>query len=556
MNRSVGATLVVAQNNATQNNATQNNATQNTDFSLVESQFSSLADKLRREREAQPAEPWQGKEATATAKAKRLKAVEDFWQFDRIYFGEELYSDGYSKPAPFHKEMVNNSGKPGVQIILGARKHGKTAIAKKYAVWRILTGLTTFGGTLSQTRDTSSNILYDIADLLALPKIQADFETNFIELNAHQFTVRANPRVRPDSRPHESRFTAFSEGVSVRGATRLFSRPQWILCDDLETRQSPMGRHHTEERIKIIREAYQSMARKGTLCILGNAFDERCALHILRKEHEQGILPAHWYVHIYPAWAHTENEHGYPMWKSRFPAKTETELRTMLGVAGEDEWQADFQMNPVPPDGFIFSRRELRPVAIPHNAKGVIYCDPNLAKKGKGDSTAIIALLYAPDTQEYIIADCICRSYSDSGKLLSDILRMKSRLREHIRGIAFDGHVTQESVWTNNIRNWCALNQEPFPRVHYRRYNTDELAKNCSSAWNDNQITVAETLPGNDDFKRTLLQIFAFSGKKSNRADDAPDALICAFEFLHENKLARRAGANTHPVAVRDFFTF
>jgi hypothetical protein len=516
-------------------------------FSIIESQFSALAEKLRRERETQPAQAWQENQNTDKAKSKRLRDAEDFWKFDRLYFGEEMYSDGYSKPADFHREMTNNIGNRGVQIILGARKHGKTAIAKKFAVWRVLMGMTTFGGTLSQTRDTSSNILYDIADLLSLPKIQADFETDFIELNAHQFTVR----VRHSNNLHESRFMAFSEGVSVRGATRLFSRPQWILCDDLETRQSPMSRRHAEERIKIIREAYQSMARKGTLAILGNAFDERCALHILRKEYEENLLPREWQAHVYPAW-----DGNAPLWKSRFPAKTEAELRIMLGAADEDEWQADFQMNPIPPDGFIFARRELVRTAIPSDARGIIYCDPNLAKKGKGDTTAVVALLYAPETHQYIIADIICRSYSDSNKLLNDILRMKSRLHGRINSIAFDGHVSQESVWTNNIRLWCAVHGEPFPRVQYKRYYVDDIAKNASGAWNDGQILIADETVNTAELQKALLQIFAFSGKKADRRDDAPDALICAFEFLHENKIARRAGAYIQTSAIRDFYSF
>lgn len=434
---------------------------------------------------------------------ERLRlALKDFWQFDQIYFTKEMYSDGYSAPSRFHKEIIRIASCPGIQVVLGPRKHGKTATAKKFLVWLLLTGKVNFAGTLSQTLTTSRNILTDIFSLIAdNRRILHDFAPEFDEANQDQltFSVRGIDK--------KIRLMAFSEGRSVRGATRLFDRPQFILCDDLETRQSPLGDEQTNARLRMLSEAFHSLSSDGTILVLGNNFDERCALNKLLNEQKENILPQHIKVYVFQAFD------GKPLWKERFAAKTESELRSLLKVTDQAEWLAEFQQQPAPPDGFIFNRLNPLPTyrELPPDARGVIYCDPNLAKKGRGDSTAIISLLYSPSQDKYFVEPPVCRSFSDSNALLDTVLKMRTN---RTRAIGFDGHVSQESTWTNNVRNWCRINNAPFPAITYCRYNTDELAKNIQGVWNEGRILLPENISQTDDGKRFLTQIFAFAGKK------------------------------------------
>ncbi len=480
--------------------------------------------------------PFEPIEMTLKAKNERLAAGKaDFWAFDKIYFPAEMYSDGYSEPGAFHDKLLAIADTPGVQIILAARKHGKTATFKKYFVWLILTGKIHFGATLSSTLPVSCDILADIAELLHSDRIAYDFKIDFVEENTRQITMRI-PGIRGSSR-----ITAASEGVSVRGKTKMFMRPEFILCDDIETRQSPMGEQQTTARINIISEAFQSMGERGTLLVLGNNFDEKCAMNRLLIEQNEKLLPAHWRVHVFPAW-----DGRKPLWPERFNYRTEATLRKALKAFDEAEWQGDFQQNPVPPDGFIFKRLAPIPTwtVIPTDAKGVVYCDPNLAKRGKGDYTAVVSLLYSPTEDKYYVTNVVCRSFSDSNKLLESV--HKSLSRQH-RALGFDGHVNQESTWTNFVRAYSRKINAPFPTIKYCRYHTDELAKNIQSVWNEGRILLPPDLTDTDDGKRFLTQVIAFSGKRAGLHDDAPDALICAFELLHERKLARRrslAGAN------------
>ena len=101
-----------------------------------------------------------------------------------------------------------------------------------------------------------------------------------------------------------------------------------------------------------------------------------------------------------------------------------------------------------------------------------------------------------------------------------------------------DGNVGQESTWTNNIRHWSRRNKRPFPHVEFRRYRVDLLAKNVEGAWKASRILFKEGVTLTPEGKRAIDQIVTFVGKKKGRKDDAPDALISAFELLHELGMA------------------
>jgi len=512
------------------------------EFSGLNIVMQQFEEEIERKRLLEPAAPFTKSESTEKAKQKRLLLVKnDFWAFDKFYFTKEMYSDGYSEPCQFHRDIVNLCQIPGVNIILGARKHGKTATAKKTLVWLILNKIK-FAATLSSTLPVSRNILSDIAELLHNQRIIFDYGIEFIEENADQITFRLL------GKKGLKRIISLSEGRSARGATFGFARPEFVLCDDIETLQSPLSPEHSEQRIGIIAETYHSMSKSATILVLGNNFDERCALNRLLIEQDEGILDKNWHVYIYPAW-----QNNLPLWQERFPAQTEQELKEMLKCRTGSEWLAEFQQKPAPPDGLIFKRLDKLPIwsNIPEDAKGVIYCDPNLSKKGKGDATAIVSLLYSPANNLYYLSDFICHSFSDSNELLDSIFKMK---HSYHRAIGFDGNVSQESTWTNNVRNWCRIKGIPFPPIQYCKYHTDELAKNIQSIWNEGRILLPENIAYSNDGKRFLSQIFSFQGKKANLADDAPDSLICAFELLHERNLARQSNGNNFISIIKDYF--
>ena len=501
----------------------------------------------------QQLKPWDSKENTEKARQKRLEAAKtSFWAFDRMYFPPAMYEEGYYQPNRMHKSIIAQMNMPGVYINFGPRDHGKTVTAKKGLVWMLMTGRITIGGVYAETLPKAWNILNDINTLIREnERLLSDYKPEFAESNTDQFKFRTTAK----GTISKWRYCAtFSEGRSVRGFTRLFGRPQLLIGDDVETLESSMSNDPVEQRVRKIAETLKSLNEKGTFLILGNDFDRRSALHRLKVEQEQGILAENWHVHSWRAW-----DGKKPLWHTRYKAETEAELMRLLKPKDEADWQANFQQNPIPPEGIMFKRQHYSEWdVLPADMKGVIYCDPNLSKKSRGDTTAIVALMFSPSTFKYYIATARCKSYSDSDILLNDVLRIKS-LFPQATTIGFDGNVTQESTWSNNVRNWCRVNQAPFPRIEYKRYRVDDLAKNLQSAYNEDELLFPLQFAKSEEGAVFLAQFFSFAGKRAAKKDDAPDALISAFELIHERKMVRRRITREnvmHPISITSNYQF
>lgn len=185
--------------------------------------------------------------------------------------------------------------------------------------------------------------------------------------------------------------------------------------------------------------------------------------------------------------------------------------------------------------GTIFSKNHYHEYdVLPQDIKSIVYCDPNLALKSKGDTTSIVCFGYSASFDQYFIVDATLESFSDSNSLLNAVFKMRY---PHTTAIGFDGNVTQESTWTNFVRNWSKLHDEPFPRIEYKRYHVDDLAKNIMLAWAEDKILFPPNFSFSTSGKFFLAQLFSFTNKKAGNPDDAPDSLICAFEFIHERRI-------------------
>ena len=502
----------------------------------------------------QPTEPWPESERGEKKRQARIRnAVKSFWFFDRTYFPAEMYADGYFPPNSMMKAKVRHWNQPGVHIECGPRFHGKTITDKKHMAYELLSNHIQIGGTYSHTMPTSSNILRDIASLIEdNPRIMEDFGVHFAENNAEQIKFR--------TRLHGNwRYcAAFSEGRSVRGFSRLFGRPQKIEGDDIETLTSPLGIEHAKTRIKKVSEAFLSMSDGGVFIWNANNFDELCATNILLDEQKKGILNTHWNVHLYDAWNEQRNR---PLWHERYNAETEEELMQLCRAKDYADWMGNFRQRPIPPDGITFPREHYAEWSLlPDDVRIVLYTDPNLSLYGKGDNTCILAYGYSPSTGCFYVVAVNLQSFSSSNALLDATMRMKGTFpKGHVFRIGFDGNVNQESNWTNNVRNWCLINQQPFPHIEYQKLNVDLFAKNLQAAYSDGKLFFPEGFAETEVGKTALRQFFTFAGKKANNPDDFPDALINAHELICSTGFVRvrRERGNRPPVeSIADTYTF
>lgn len=541
-------------------------------FSLIEYTFEDFKNSVSKQKQLEsltPVTPFSAKEMTKENTRQRIeRSLGSYRVFDKTYFPPAMY-EFYSPPNKMIEDIVNAVRIPGIHLFIGPRKHGKTMTGKKLLLYSPIAALHNITGVYAETLNKSAAVLKDLYTLCQINgRLSYDYNLNFIEANSDSLSFRCNYRTEfnppPDkttSDMHQPRFIAsFSEGRSVKGFTRLFGRPSLLLADDIETLESSFSARAVELRFQKLSEAYHSLNDNGSMIILANDFHVLSVVHRIRLLNEKGLLPGHWYVYVYKAYNHSKSalQKKGVLWNARFKVKTENQLKAILKPASESDWQANYQQNPVPPEGDFFNRKHYAEYqALPDDVRGVIYCDPNLSKKSMGNTTAIVPLLYSPSADVYYLPETVCRSFADSNILLGEVFRMWNSLKVNgtraISAIAFDGNVTQESTWTQHVKNYCRLNSTAFPLIEYKRYRVNELAKNLQAVYTEGRLKFAGGFSLNEDGERFLAQFFSFTGEKNGSEDDAPDALICAFEFIHERKLIRQ---NTQPFKVfKDYYS-
>ncbi|GIV82217.1 MAG: hypothetical protein KatS3mg051_1571 [Anaerolineae bacterium] len=205
-----------------------------------------------------------------------------------------------------------------------------------------------------------------------------------------------------------------------------------------------------------------------------------------------------------------------------------------------------------PVEGLLFRRewyQEWR--ELPPDVRGVVYCDPNLSMRLQGDTTAIVHLLYSVRTGYYYVAEAVCRPFARADELLREVLRM--RRSGLTMAVGFDGHVSQESHWTEHVRAFCRAEGIAFPQIEYCRYNVDALAKSLQLVMSEGRLFFPPGFDRTSEGARFLEQLWAFEGKKAGRKDDAPDALICAMELIAGRRIAAPIRADAVH-AVKDHY--
>lgn len=175
---------------------------------------------------------------------------------------------------------------------------------------------------------------------------------------------------------------------------------------------------------------------------------------------------------------------------------------------------------------------------IPDDVISVLYCDPNLALKSKGDKTAMTVIGFSFSTQLYYILATSLQSYSDPAQLVDTIVEIRAKCPS-IKAIGFDGNVTQESTWFHLLRSVSRQKRVVLPTIDFCKYSTDTLAKNAQLAWARKQIFFPVGFSSQPEHQEYLEQLRTFRTKKDGKPDDAPDSFICGFEFLHSRRFVR-----------------
>lgn len=485
------------------------------------------------------APPFPEKELTEEKKQERLeRSAKDFWYWDKTYFTKGYYDD-YATPGKFHKELVSitDCRDKKAHIIIGSRSVAKTSMLKKKFIYDFLHGKRRNMAAASETLDAPGNFLIDMIYFLTTnERILFDYNLTWFEKSSEKLYAKSAVN------PKGTFVDILSIERSSKGRSRgLFLRYDYIFVTDWENRTSSLTKEAVEKRIDRLNEMRTSLSDDGTMVAEGNNFDPDCAQNQIKKEHDAGILSDNFILHIYPAWDSSRPPKQRSLWYAKYPADSEEELKKLMKPKDDIDWSGDFQQNPQKRSGKIFPDTYYAEWDfIPRDLKSVIYTDPNLSLKQKGDTTASTGLGWSVSTQRFYIFLGRCKSYDSSNDLLFDYLMAMKQWRQlaNIIDTAMDGNVAQEAQWTNNINNFARIHGFPFPPIQFKKYKVDDLVSPVETEWKRNMFLFPPGFSKTEEGKAYLKQLFGFRTKKAKKKDDAPDSLISAYTFLVELGIA------------------
>lgn len=477
-----------------------------------------------------PQEGFTGKQASPVLRNKRIeKALKDFWYFDRTYFPANAHRQGYSKPGILHKALHKTSMTPGIHWHLAHRNLAKSAYGLKLVMWHLLRGQVIWGMLCEDLRKARLMMKAIKFSMYSNPRLTSDFETKIVTDNEDMLVIQSGTTSK------QMIVLPFSLDRNPRGSSVSMDRPDGIFFDDIETSTSSFTAEALEKRLGKLVEALKSLRTGGTMFGVGNNLDPDCLANKLILEKEKGISRDHVHVYPWPDWSGAKTEivpYKGSVWKAAYPARSESEMRTMRAIVDDVE-QSQAQCKPVKASGIIFPKSLYDEYEVlPADACGPAYVDPNLALKGKGDSTAFGAVLFSASTQTYYVYKPHCESYSDPNKLLSDFLEVYDH---RIRRLGMDGNVAQESIWTNFIKGWTREKNRPYPPVEFCRYTTDHHITVAQTIYHNGRLKFPKGFAQTETGRAFLDSFHGFAGKKAGKRDDAPDFLICCLTLGFES---------------------
>jgi len=303
------------------------------------------------------------------------KSLKDFWFFSKTYFPLEKIKD-YAPFGRLHKDIHSFLNIPGVHFVVTDRNFAKTSIALQLRIWQMLRGDVTNYGIFCKTDVPAKKLLYTFLFILTEnPRIKSDFETELISKEEfYVFKSIKNPLIT---------ISTFTLKRSPKGTSIGGKRLDACDMDDLQTADSNFDQDNFENLLDLIDEAYRSCYAGSSSCFyMANSMHPKDAFSRLLKMHEKKLVNVNFHLHPYPAYSKKRNElvrYTGSLWKERYPAKSEKEMKQMLSIGSQHDWMKA-QMTPQLRRGTLFPDANLPTYNLndlPNDAYGPAYCAPN-----------------------------------------------------------------------------------------------------------------------------------------------------------------------------------
>jgi len=273
---------------------------------------------------------------TQDKKIRTAITRESFSYFFHFYYAHYVKYE----TADFQKNIISlieSSHKENLFVVAFRGSGKSTIVTAAYPIWAILGKqqkkfVVIFCQTQAQAKQHMMNLRRELEDNDLLKKDLGPFRENSDEWGA-QSIVFSNTNAR---------ITVASVDQSIRGIRHYESRPDLIICDDVEDISSTKtrdGRNKTYQWLKG--EVIPAGDKDTRLVIVGNLLHEDSLLMRLKEEREKDIIDGHFLY--YPL----INKKGVCLWPGKYPTEKDVEIERKK-VGNEITWQQEYLLNIVP----------------------------------------------------------------------------------------------------------------------------------------------------------------------------------------------------------------
>lgn len=449
---------------------------------------------------------------TLTDKTERIRrARRDFAFFVSYYFPHyAMGEDGKLIESPdFHLDLAGRvkRNKQIKALVRWGRGLAKSVVCDTLLpLWLWIDGESIYLVIVGNNADKAKILLGDI---------QAEFESNQrLRWDFGDQVVRGN--WTDEYFACKERFVAKSMGMDgdARGLRKTARRPNLIICDDLEDKDTVKNPKRQNEIVKWIEGALLPTMDGGVRRFLNanNNFAPRTVQSLLEEKHQN------WLVHRVDACPGTER---LPRWISKYPPDYYKELEKELGsIVIESEYN-----NTPFVEGTVFTEELVKDIYVPlpridYFEFIVGRWDP--AYSGKNDYNAV--RVWGLYKHKYYLISCFVRQCK-MGAAIDWMYGYESRLaasaKVHWR--------VEAQFWNDPMRESLEEKEKKYgyllgvsimdtPKVK----KIDRLMSMYAYYEND-RIRYGEKLKGDNDFKVGLMQLFGIEpGYRTH--DDSPDA--------------------------------
>jgi hypothetical protein len=266
----------------------------------------------------------------------------DMITFKFLYWVYRMYPRYIqSAPANFHRQMADNMlnayyGRKNYAN-LGFRGCAKTTYAKLFIAFALLNDLDhkrKFIKVLARNLSNSKGMVTDIFNLIV------EVKPLYGNLFPKRKEVKGEETMLVFTTVDGVKLMAGTVGMTQRGHIQDAYRPDFLIFDDVEDRESISSLSQTESTIWRIDEAIQGLSADGSYMMLGNYISD------------EGVVQ--WFINkpnIVVDKIAIVDEEGNPTWPDRYDKE---KIEKMKGDA--DDWYGEYMADPTRADSAFFDR--------------------------------------------------------------------------------------------------------------------------------------------------------------------------------------------------------